>query len=214
MSDVLLDIKNLRLSFFTPAGEVKALNDVTFEMHEGDVLGIVGESGSGKSVTAYSIMGLVPFPGRIIGGTIDFTVTLGLLPELKTRLSFPLEALNSQKMFLDRTPGKLKTVVFGNKVSIDEIDRFALGTMKSFKPQKVEIFDFYLSDVEPDYPLPDVKLVDEMGQFINREWPGKTKDLDELKENLEEAVKPDDISFWWYPESPVTARHMAFLHIL
>jgi hypothetical protein len=126
----------------------------------------------------------------------DFTVTLGLLPELKTRLSFPLEALNSQKMFLDRTPGKLKTVVFGNKVSIDEIDRFALGTMKSFKPQKVEIFDFYLSDVEPDYPLPDVKLVDEMGQFINREWPGKTKDLDELKENLEEAVKPDDISFF------------------
>ena len=37
MSDVLLDIKNLRLSFFTPAGEVKALNDVTFKMHEGDV---------------------------------------------------------------------------------------------------------------------------------------------------------------------------------
>ncbi|MGI6373618.1 MAG: ABC transporter ATP-binding protein [Caldicoprobacterales bacterium] len=72
MSDVLLDIKNLRLSFFTPAGEVKALNDVTFKMHEGDVLGIVGESGSGKSVTAYSIMGLVPFPGKIIGGTIDF----------------------------------------------------------------------------------------------------------------------------------------------
>lgn len=72
MSDVLLDIKNLRLSFFTPAGEVKALNDVTFKMQEGDVLGIVGESGSGKSVTAYSIMGLVPFPGKIIGGTIDF----------------------------------------------------------------------------------------------------------------------------------------------
>ncbi|HZJ57506.1 MAG TPA: ABC transporter ATP-binding protein [Clostridia bacterium] len=72
MSNVLLDIKNLRLSFFTPAGEVKALNDVTFKMNEGDVLGIVGESGSGKSVTAYSIMGLVPFPGRIIGGTIDF----------------------------------------------------------------------------------------------------------------------------------------------
>lgn len=72
MSNTLLDIKNLRLSFFTPAGEVKALNDVTFKMNEGDVLGIVGESGSGKSVTAYSIMGLVPFPGRIIDGTIDF----------------------------------------------------------------------------------------------------------------------------------------------
>ncbi len=72
MSNTLLDIKNLRLSFFTPAGEVKALNDVSIRMEEGDVLGIVGESGSGKSVTAYSIMGLTSYPGRIIGGTIDF----------------------------------------------------------------------------------------------------------------------------------------------
>jgi len=72
MSKILLDIKNERLSFFTPAGEVKALNDVTISMKEGDVLGIVGESGSGKSVTAYSIMGLVPYPGRLVGGTIEF----------------------------------------------------------------------------------------------------------------------------------------------
>lgn len=73
MSDkVLLDIKNLRLSFFTPAGEVKALNDVSIQMNEGDVLGIVGESGSGKSVTAYSIMGLTAHPGRIVGGSIEF----------------------------------------------------------------------------------------------------------------------------------------------
>jgi len=70
--DVLLDIRNLKVSFFTPAGEVKALNDVSFSMKKGDVLGIVGESGSGKSVTAYSLMGLVPYPGRIVSGTIDF----------------------------------------------------------------------------------------------------------------------------------------------
>ncbi|MEG0663871.1 MAG: ABC transporter ATP-binding protein [Clostridia bacterium] len=70
--NVLLDIKNLKLSFFTPAGEVKALNDVSIKMKEGDVLGIVGESGSGKSVTAFSLMRLTPFPGKIIGGTIDF----------------------------------------------------------------------------------------------------------------------------------------------
>lgn len=72
MSNILLDIKDLRLSFFTPAGEVKALNGISLQMNEGDVLGIVGESGSGKSVTAYSIMGLIPFPGKIVGGTIDF----------------------------------------------------------------------------------------------------------------------------------------------
>ena len=72
MSNILLDIKNLKLSFFTPAGEVKAINDVSIQMEEGDVLGIVGESGSGKSVTSYSIMGLTAFPGRIVSGTIDF----------------------------------------------------------------------------------------------------------------------------------------------
>ncbi|HOQ76677.1 MAG TPA: ABC transporter ATP-binding protein [Thermoclostridium sp.] len=72
MSEPLLNIQHERLSFFTPAGEVKALNDVTIQMYQGDVLGIVGESGSGKSVTAYSIMGLIAHNGKIIGGTIDF----------------------------------------------------------------------------------------------------------------------------------------------
>lgn len=72
MSEYLVDIKNERLSFFTPAGEVKALNDVSLHLGEGEVLGIVGESGSGKSVTAYSLMGLTAFPGRLIGGNIRF----------------------------------------------------------------------------------------------------------------------------------------------
>ena len=72
MSEKLLEIKDERLSFFTPAGEVKALNGVSFSMDEGDVLGIVGESGSGKSVTAYSIMGLNAYPGKLVGGTIRF----------------------------------------------------------------------------------------------------------------------------------------------
>lgn len=72
INNYLLDIRNLKVSFFTPAGEVKAINDISLKMKKGDVLGIVGESGSGKSVTAYSVMGLIPFPGRITGGTIDF----------------------------------------------------------------------------------------------------------------------------------------------
>ncbi len=72
MAEKLLEIKDERLSFFTPVGEVKALNGVSFSMEEGEVLGIVGESGSGKSVTAYSVMGLTAYPGRLIGGTIRF----------------------------------------------------------------------------------------------------------------------------------------------
>lgn len=72
MSEYLVDIQHERLSFFTPAGEVKALNDVSIHLNDGEVLGIVGESGSGKSVTAYSLMGLTAFPGKLVGGTIDF----------------------------------------------------------------------------------------------------------------------------------------------
>ena len=72
MGEYLVDIQHERLSFFTPAGEVKALNDVSIRMKEGEVLGIVGESGSGKSVTAYSIMGLTAENGKIIGGSVEF----------------------------------------------------------------------------------------------------------------------------------------------
>lgn len=72
MKEYLVDIRNERLSFFTPAGEVKSLNDVSLTVREGEVLGIVGESGSGKSVTAYSLMGLTAHPGRLIGGDLYF----------------------------------------------------------------------------------------------------------------------------------------------
>ncbi|NMB17146.1 MAG: ABC transporter ATP-binding protein [Firmicutes bacterium] len=68
----LLDIRNLRTSFFTHLGEVKAVDGVSFQVGEGEAVALVGESGCGKSVTALSIMGLVPPPGKIIGGEIIF----------------------------------------------------------------------------------------------------------------------------------------------
>ena len=71
-SQYLVSIEHERLSFFTPVGEVKALNDVSLHVAPGEVLGIVGESGSGKSVTSYSLMGLTAYPGRIIGGDLWF----------------------------------------------------------------------------------------------------------------------------------------------
>ncbi len=66
----LLEVKNLRTSFFTDAGEVRAVNDVSFTLDRGKVLGIVGESGSGKSVTAYSIMQILAETGKIVDGSI------------------------------------------------------------------------------------------------------------------------------------------------
>jgi oligopeptide transport system ATP-binding protein len=68
----LLEVKDLHTSFFTPAGEVKAVNGISFTIEKGEVLGIVGESGSGKSVTAYSVMQILSHPGKIVSGSIKF----------------------------------------------------------------------------------------------------------------------------------------------
>ena len=86
MSEHLVDIQNLHLSFFTPAGEVKALNDVSLFLDEGEVLGVVGESGSGKSVTASAIMGITADPGRIVSGKVFFNGhDIGSLDEKELR---------------------------------------------------------------------------------------------------------------------------------
>jgi peptide/nickel transport system ATP-binding protein len=66
----VLSVENLKTYFFTKAGVVKAVDDVSFSVDEGKVLGLVGESGSGKTVTGFSIMGLVDPPGRIVGGRV------------------------------------------------------------------------------------------------------------------------------------------------
>ncbi len=67
----LLSVKDLRTSFFTPSGEVRAVNGVSYEVEKGKVLGIVGESGSGKSVSAYSVLQILANPGKIVGGSIE-----------------------------------------------------------------------------------------------------------------------------------------------
>lgn len=66
----ILKVTDLRTSFFTPAGEVKAVGGISFSLDAGKVLGIVGESGSGKSVTAYSILQILANPGEIVGGSV------------------------------------------------------------------------------------------------------------------------------------------------
>src|ERR1700757_2429130 len=72
MRDVLLEIRDLRTHFFTEDGVVKAINGVNLEIARGETLGLVGESGSGKSVTALSILRLIPDPPGKIEGSILF----------------------------------------------------------------------------------------------------------------------------------------------
>jgi len=69
----LLEVKNLKTQFFTSGGVVKAVDDVSYDVEEGETLAVVGESGCGKSVSAMSILRLIPWPpGKVVGGTIHF----------------------------------------------------------------------------------------------------------------------------------------------
>ena len=72
MTETLLSVEGLRTYFYTWAGVVKAVDGISFTVSPGETLGIVGESGSGKTVTAHSIMNMVPPPGRIVDGRILF----------------------------------------------------------------------------------------------------------------------------------------------
>jgi len=104
--DIVLDVRNLSTQFTTKWGTVKAVDDVSYSVRRGETLGVVGESGSGKSVTALSIMRLVPEPaGRIVGGEVilngrdllqlserEMTQVRG--SEISMILQDPMQALN------------------------------------------------------------------------------------------------------------------------
>jgi len=72
MSEPLLRVENLQTHFYTEEGVVRAVDGVSFDVHEGEIVGLVGESGAGKSVAAASIMRLVESPGEIVGGRVEF----------------------------------------------------------------------------------------------------------------------------------------------
>ena len=72
MSDPILTVENLQTQFFTEDGVVRAVDGISFEVNEGELVGLVGESGAGKSVATTSIMRLVEEPGEIVGGTVRY----------------------------------------------------------------------------------------------------------------------------------------------
>src|ERR1700736_3952983 len=100
---VVLDVRNLRVHYATPGGDVIAVNGVSFSVQKGEILGLVGESGCGKSTVAMSILRLVQPPGRIVSGQVVLNGTdlLGLTERQLNRLRWrdialiPQGAMNS-----------------------------------------------------------------------------------------------------------------------
>ena len=72
-----LEVKNLKTFFHTRSGTVRAVDDISFSIERGEIVGVVGESGSGKSVTCHSMLGLLPQPpAKVEGGSIHFRVKI------------------------------------------------------------------------------------------------------------------------------------------
>src|SRR5438132_13218386 len=91
----VLDVRDLRVHYATPLGDVIAVNGVSFGVRRGEILGLVGESGCGKSTTAMAILRLVQAPGRVLGGHIllNGTDLLGLDAKHLTRVRWRCLAL-------------------------------------------------------------------------------------------------------------------------
>ncbi|MGM9550929.1 MAG: hypothetical protein ACI3XA_01600 [Clostridia bacterium] len=124
----------------------------------------------------------------------NITVKIGLLPLVKTVVSLKEESSEGGVLFLKRKPGRLKTVVLGTPVKLKNLTGFSFGVAPSPCDVSIEIHSAYISETEPEYTVPNVKLVDSLGQKKITNWVGKTKDEDEMKDYLlkeyEKETKP------------------------
>ena len=111
----IVDIKDLRVSFFTPVGEVKAVRGVSWSLKEGEAMGIVGESGSGKSVSVYALMGILQNPGEVIGGSITFN-GINML-ELKEKQWQKIRGKDMSMIFQDPMTSLNPVYTVGNQIA-------------------------------------------------------------------------------------------------
>lgn len=157
MNEILLEVKNLVTEFNTENGHVKAVNDVSFQIHKKEIVGIVGESGSGKSVTSLSLMRLIPSPpGKISQGEILYhsdqgVVDLVKIPEKDMRayrgneismiFQEPMTSLNPVFTCGNQV---VEAILLHQKVSKEEAKQMTLDLFEKVKlPQPSRIFDAY-----------------------------------------------------------------------
>lgn len=122
----------------------------------------------------------------------ECSITMGVLPNIRTRLAFPFSAVEGREVFIRRTPGRLKTLVSGRPLKPEKLTKIAIAAEEAPIPMKLTIHDVFISDREPDYPLAKTMLVDKFGQKLNADWKGKIGSEKELCTYLKvEAAKPD-----------------------
>ena len=115
----------------------------------------------------------------------DVTCEFGVLPGCTTRIWFDFSWLDGQIVYLPRTPGRLKMgITASTRFNIKDIGTFALIAWNSPTVYGFTIDGFHLSTEEPEFPRYDKRLIDEMGQWVGKSWPGKTRSTDDLTASL------------------------------
>ncbi len=114
------------------------------------------------------------------------TFCIGVLPGIRTMLSIPLSALDSSKMTIPRKGGRLKEIVLGKGVELEKVIGVTITNKECHKSQKALIHELYLTWGEPDYSCEHTPILDKLGQYKNRNWPGKIKSEDEMIRWLKE----------------------------
>ena len=102
------------------------------------------------------------------------TVSLGLFPGLRTRLSVPLSALDARELTLPRTPGRFFGRVRGRRLAPGDVGRVGIHLEETAGPQQLYLGVITLATEEPSFPVPRQRLADELGQWVSKEWEGKT----------------------------------------
>lgn len=125
------------------------------------------------------------------GPAPDLISASGLFPGLKARMSFPLTVL-AEGRGAPKTPGTLIQFSFGKGVELSQWSRLGLSLMKlSGDPATVILEGFEFTDQQPDYPVPEQKVIDRMGQWIQKDWPDKVQSVDAMVAQLRSEAAQD-----------------------
>jgi hypothetical protein len=113
--------------------------------------------------------------------------SISLFPRLRSRITFPLQLLDGQRVFMDRNPGRLKGVIWGRRLPVEDLSHVTLAMEATGDRQTLLLANLVLLKGEPECPLPNQVVVDSLGQWKGRDWPTKTPDETALKQQLQAA---------------------------
>lgn len=116
-------------------------------------------------------------------------VTFSILPHMVCTVPIDLSLFDSQTLIVPRTKGRLRMMVYGKPLKLEDIAGFKLTTLKCHKEQSISLKHMYLSKEIPELTLPEEPLMDEMGQWLHKEWKGKQQDVNECVEMLRKKLE-------------------------